>query len=104
MLYKKEFGDNFNLGFNIGEFPELHDKSYHNDVCPSFWFMKNGQYIVLWVDFENPQDRESDSKRYTISTARILVKLIIQRLVYQMRALRFLELKIKTIYLRFLTT
>lgn len=69
MLYKKAFGANFNLGFNLGDFPQLHDKSYHNDVCPSFWFMKNGQYFVLWVDFENPDDRESDSKRYTITTA-----------------------------------
>lgn len=69
MLYKKAFGANFNLGFNLVDFPQLHDKSYHNDVCPSFWFMKNGQYFVLWVDFENPDDRESDSKRYTITTA-----------------------------------
>lgn len=69
MLYKREFGANFNLGFNLGDFPQLHDKSYHNDVCPSFWFMKNSQYFVLWVDFENPDDRESETKRYTIITA-----------------------------------
>ena len=69
MLYKKAFGANFNLGFNLGDFPQLHDKSYHNDVCPCFWYIKNGQYFVLWVDFENPDDRESDSKRYTIITA-----------------------------------
>ncbi|WP_039925407.1 hypothetical protein [Alishewanella aestuarii] len=69
MLYKKAFGANFNLGFNLSDFPQLHDKSYHNDVCPSFWYMKNGLYFVLWVDFENPDNRESDSKRYTITTA-----------------------------------
>lgn len=69
MLYKKEFGVNFDLGFNLSDFPQLHDNSYHNDVCPSFWFESNGQYFILWVDYEESTERELQGKRYTIINA-----------------------------------
>lgn len=59
--YKQEFGESFQLGFELSHFPFLKDKSWHNDVCPSFMFKgKEGidsstgleqseQYLVLWV-------------------------------------------------------
>ena len=71
-LYKQEFGEAFELGFELGHFPFLLDKSWHNDVCPSFMFkskkgsdssnldqhksQQNDQYLVLWTDYfnENP--------------------------------------------------
>lgn len=68
MGYKKEFGTNFNLGFKEYDLPhELHDRSYRNDCCPSFWFKKESDFYILWVDFEEPEDRENESaKRYTL--------------------------------------
>lgn len=66
MLYKKEFGSNFELGFNLDNLPFLADKSYHNDVCPSFHFKLDNQYLVLWVDYASVEDRESETKRYLI--------------------------------------
>lgn len=38
MLYKNEFGADFDLGFNLNDYPFLKDKSWHNDVSPSFFF------------------------------------------------------------------
>ncbi|MEH8019820.1 hypothetical protein [Rheinheimera metallidurans] len=70
MSYKTEFGPDFDLGFNLSDYPQLTDKSWHNDVCPSFWFKRDRQYFVLWVDFDSPDKRESESKRYTITTAK----------------------------------
>ena len=37
-LYKQEFGEDFALGFELSGFQFLLDKSWHNDVCPSFMF------------------------------------------------------------------
>ncbi|MCT8985291.1 hypothetical protein [Shewanella phaeophyticola] len=68
-LYKSEFGENFNLGFNIEDFPWLTDKSWHNDMCPSFYFKMGIQHLVLWVDFEAPDDREESEERYLVMTA-----------------------------------
>lgn len=68
-LYKREFGESFNLGFNHSEFPWLVDKSWHNDVCPSFTFKAGSQYLVLWVDYEDPEKREYEQERYVVMTA-----------------------------------
>ena len=68
MGYKQEFGMGFDLGFKEYQFPyELHDRSYRNDCCPSFWFKKGNDFYILWVDFEEPEEREFESaKRYTL--------------------------------------
>ena len=84
--YQQEFGESFDLGFSLDHFPILADKSWHNDVCPSFMFkvkavsgysdldrsesQKNDQYLVLWVDYPNETERENaGSSRYAVVTA-----------------------------------
>ncbi|WP_259399165.1 hypothetical protein [Pseudoalteromonas sp. SG43-7] len=46
-LYKQEFGQDFDLGFDLKEHPYLIDKSWHNDLCPNFYFKVDEQYYVL---------------------------------------------------------
>lgn len=84
--YQQEFGESFDLGFSLEHFPILVDKSWHNDVCPSFMFktkavsgcsgldrsesQQNDQYLILWVDYSNEDDRENaGSSRYAVVTA-----------------------------------
>lgn len=69
MLYKNEFGADFDLGFNLSDYPYLKDKSWHNDVSPSFYFNIGQQYYVLWVDYLKPEDREQENCRFTIINA-----------------------------------
>ncbi len=89
LQYKQEFGEDFELGFELNNFRFLKDKSWHNDVCPSFMFkakidsnssglnqcpqsqnQQDDQYLVLWVDYKNEDDRENTgSSRYTVITA-----------------------------------
>lgn len=84
LQYKQEFGEGFELGFELNNFPFLQDKSWHNDVCPSFMFkakkdssssgltqrQQDEQYLVLWVDYENEDARENTgSSRYTVISA-----------------------------------
>ena len=68
-LYKQEFGQNFNLGFDLKDHPYLIDKSWHNDQCPSFYFKVDEQYYVLWVDYADIEQREEDTPRYVIIEA-----------------------------------
>ncbi|WP_298776294.1 hypothetical protein [uncultured Shewanella sp.] len=69
-LYQKEFGDKFELGFNLTDYSFLTDRSWHNDVSPSFYFKKGNHFYVLWVERPNVDDRENDSDaRYTIMLA-----------------------------------
>lgn len=68
-LYKQEFGQNFDLGFDSKDHPYLIDKSWHNDQCPSFYFKVGEQYYVLWVDYADAQQREEDTSRYVIVEA-----------------------------------
>ncbi|WAJ69522.1 hypothetical protein [Catenovulum adriaticum] len=69
MLYQQEFGLDFQLGFNLYDFPKLKDRSYHNDDCPSFYFNIKKQYFVLWVDYPQKHQREIESDRYTLQLA-----------------------------------
>ncbi len=69
MQFQREFGYEFELGFDISQFPELTDKSWHNDVCPSFYFRIEKKYLVLWVDFKDPERREFNGLRYTVVNA-----------------------------------
>jgi hypothetical protein len=69
MKYKTEFGSDFDLGFNIIDYPYLKDKSWHNDLSPSFYFNVGSQYYVLWVDYSDPLKREDTNYRYSIQKA-----------------------------------
>lgn len=68
-LYKQEFGAEFELGFDLTQYDWLVDKSWHNDVCPSFYFKKLDEYFVLWVDYKDPECREYEQCRYTVISA-----------------------------------
>lgn len=65
-LYKQEFGQDFALGFDLKNHPYLIDKSWHNDLCPSFYFKVDEQYYVLWVDYADAEQREEETPRYII--------------------------------------
>lgn len=65
-LYKQEFGQGFELGFNLKDHPYLIDKSWHNDLCPSFYFKVGELFYVLWVDHADVSQREEDTPRYVI--------------------------------------
>jgi len=89
LQYKQEFGEGFELGFQLSDFPYLEDKSWKDEACPSFMFkLSSGlgsfsdaehsalkhnsleQYLVLWVDYPNSEEREnSRASRYSIVTA-----------------------------------
>lgn len=69
MSYKTEFGSAFDVGFQLNNYPKLIDKSWHNDVCPSFYFKVSDDYFVLWVDYKEHHRRELDSARYTVVSA-----------------------------------
>lgn len=67
MSYRNEFPSDFNLGFELEQFPQLVDQSWHNDACPSFSFRRGNEGYVLWVDYESADSREFQERvRYTI--------------------------------------
>lgn len=68
-LYKQEFGQDFDLGFDLKNHPYLIDKSWHNDLSPSFYFKVAEQYYVLWVDYADTEQREENTPRYIITGA-----------------------------------
>ncbi|MGK0270024.1 MAG: hypothetical protein ACI88H_000657 [Cocleimonas sp.] len=69
-LYQKMFGEAFDLGFNVDDYPFLTDRSYRNDICPSFYFKAAERYYILWVDYPTPADRDNGTySRYTIVEA-----------------------------------
>lgn len=43
---KSEFGRDFELGFSLHDYPRLIDKSWHNDVCPSFYYKTARGYLM----------------------------------------------------------
>lgn len=43
--------------------------SWHNDVSPSFTFKAGSQYLVLVVDYEEPDSRELAQECYLVMTA-----------------------------------
>jgi hypothetical protein len=63
------FETQFSLGFSPHNYPFLIDNSYANDTCISFYFKQAGQYNILWVDNEQPSEREIAGARYTIESA-----------------------------------
>jgi hypothetical protein len=69
-LYQKAFGNDFDLGINLEDYLFLIDKSYANDMCPSFYFKLNNTYYILWVDHAAVAMREDESNsRYTVCEA-----------------------------------
>ncbi len=93
LQYKQEFGDGFELGFELSDFQHLEDKSWKDEACPSFMFKLNSglghagfsdsglsgaakkqnslvEYLVLWVDYPSKEERENTTtSRYSIVTA-----------------------------------
>lgn len=67
--YKEQFGRDFNLGFDLSDFPELVDNSYRHDCCPCFSFRVGEQHYMLYTDYEIKRRRENDEARYAIITA-----------------------------------
>ena len=69
MSYKEEFGEIFDLGINLSELNFLTDKSWRQDMSPSFYFKVGDDYFVLWVDFKSAEQREESNERYLIQQA-----------------------------------
>ena len=67
--YLNEFGKDFDLGFKVNDYPWLIDKSWHNDLCPSFYYKTTQGYFILWVDFADRESREENNERYVITKA-----------------------------------
>ncbi|MCU7988205.1 hypothetical protein [Shewanella sp. SW24] len=68
--YLKAFGNLFELGFKLSEYPFLVDQSDDNDMCPSFHFELDSTYYILWVDHCAVEKREDESNcRYTVVEA-----------------------------------
>ena len=69
MSYKTAFSQDFDLGFKAEDLPvELIDKSYGNDICPSFYFKIKDKYFVLWVNYKEKSLREDpEAKRYILT-------------------------------------
>lgn len=56
MTYKTEF-PHFTLDVEIPA--GFDDQSWHNNTCPSFEKkLPDGQYLIIWVDYADPEDRE----------------------------------------------
>lgn len=68
MSYKEFFSSTLDLGFKIDEWPvKLIDKSYRNDICPSFYFIIKNKFYILWADYQEKKSRENpESNRYTL--------------------------------------
>lgn len=68
--YLKAFGNLFELGFKLSEYPFLVDQSDDNDMCASFHFELDNVYYILWVDHAAVEKREDEShRRYTVVEA-----------------------------------
>lgn len=64
-LYKKAFGEEFDLGIEVPQY--FTDQSYKNDACPCFVYEKGHDQIVLWIDYKESGRREVPAeKRYTL--------------------------------------
>jgi hypothetical protein len=43
------------------------DRSYHNDLCArSEYTLPDGRAVQVWVDFDDPKDREEGMPKYTV--------------------------------------
>jgi hypothetical protein len=63
--YKTEFSD---FDFDIPHIDGFTDKSWHNDVCPSFERKYNETHsVVLWVNYSNEDRRECGGKQFIVA-------------------------------------
>lgn len=81
MTWKAEFPE-FE---SMPELPEyMVDSSWHNDACPSFEFMRSDcvtteyQTAKLWIEFEDPDLRETCGKRFQITYEGLQTRLAFQ--------------------------
>lgn len=71
MSYRKEFGRDFDIGFNLNKAPiYLVDRSYHNDICPSFYFESDGNFYLLWTYGDDDYRESEEDKRYMVTPAK----------------------------------
>ncbi|MCL1124644.1 hypothetical protein [Shewanella surugensis] len=72
-IYQREFGKNFNLGFDLKTFSFLDNLSFHLDECPSFVFHSlppnDKKYLLLWVENKDISMIGCDFPRYSVLTA-----------------------------------
>lgn len=65
MSYTKEFSDRISVPDYLLT-PPWQDVSWHNDVCPRF---ENEEIrLAIWVDYDDPADREFDDwRKFTVN-------------------------------------
>jgi hypothetical protein len=62
--YRSEFPT---FDFEIPFIEGFTDKSYRNDVCPSFYSQFNATHdLVIWVDYKDKNRREGGGKQFTL--------------------------------------
>lgn len=65
--YQSQFNGDFELGFDIDNFPFLEDQSWRNDACPSFVWRHGHKCYLMWIDHEEASHRDfPQNKRYLI--------------------------------------
>lgn len=68
-LYKREFKEDFDLGFDLAKFPQLNDCSWHNDISPHFEWEHAGEWYALWIAHQDKSKRDVDARdvaRYAV--------------------------------------
>ncbi len=72
--YKTEFGDWFGIDHEIEALVLnglMSDESWHNDTIPHFErVLSDRKILMLWIEEENPDDRENAQEPYMILLAR----------------------------------
>ena len=60
-----------NLGFNSSDLCfNLIERTYYNDTCRSFYFKHKHDFYILYVDYDDVEQRECDSyKKYMLVVA-----------------------------------
>ena len=69
MTWITEFGSDYDVPARITTAPDLPDASWHNDACPAFGRNADATDIMLWVEHPDPDKRELDGGRFTVSYA-----------------------------------
>lgn len=57
-LWVAEFGAEYAIPDSIARNPRLEDRSWHNDIAPSFTVKNAGERVRLWVHPVDPKERE----------------------------------------------
>lgn len=71
MSYSSQFPASFQVPQWVHQLPQVEDISWGNDSSPSFAFVGSDpddeNYIRLWVDAEDPEERENSAGRFAIT-------------------------------------